>query len=63
MFLPFAVISPSPLNSSVTKLTVGIPSASKVALAWIHHAVQDPQLPNPETTTSTLRLNPSSLSW
>ena len=60
MFLAFAVIDARPLNCSVTKLIVGVPSSSNVVLAWIHHAVHDPQLPKPEITASTLWLNPSS---
>jgi len=59
---PLAVALPRPLNCSVTRLTVGTLSASTVAPAWIHHAVQEPQLPSPDTTASTRSLRPRSSS-
>ena len=62
IFLPRAVALARPLNCSVTKPTVGMPSSSRLALSWILHAVQEPQLPRPVTTASTLVASSSSAS-
>ncbi len=56
---PFAVAMPSPLNCSVTRETDGVPLLSTSAPAWVHHAVQEPQLPSPDMTASTFWVRPS----
>lgn len=48
--LPLAAALARFSKNLVWRLTVGMPLFSSSALSWIHHAVQDPQLPSPTMT-------------
>ena len=56
---PFAEAAASAWKAFVLIVTVGMPRFSISMLSWIHHAVQEPQLPRPLITASALAVRSS----
>lgn len=59
---PFAEAAARPSKNLVLKVTVGTLRFSSSIESWIHHAVQDPQLPRPVITASALEARSSNSS-